>query len=143
MIDAASDELESVDFADRFLPAVIEARINLHMAAGHWDVVGNFARKVLLTDETNLNAWIALGCAVRRTESVTAARDLLLSIEPKLGKDNAIIHYNLACYLCLLGNIAGAKERLATACKMDGNFRAAALDDPDLKAMWDDIATMK
>jgi len=36
-----------------------------------------------------------------------------------------------------------AKKRLAIACKLDPELKASALDDPDLKAMWDDIASMK
>jgi hypothetical protein len=46
-----------------------------------------------------------------------------------------VLHYNLACYDSLLGELAGARKRLATACKMDGQFRAAAQDDPDLAAL--------
>jgi hypothetical protein len=40
-------------------------------------------------------------------------------------------------------DIEAAKVRLRLACKMGGNeFRALALDDEDLKPMWDSIAAM-
>jgi hypothetical protein len=39
--------------------------------------------------------------------------------------------------------MAEAKKRLGIACKMDKQWKEAALHDSDLKAIWDDIAAMK
>jgi hypothetical protein len=52
---------------------------------------------------------------------------------------SAELHYNLACYACLLGDMKEARQRLEIACKMDDHFKASALDE-DLRALWDDIA---
>lgn len=142
LLDQASDELEAVDFADRFTPEVMAARLDLHIAAKHWDIVANYARRLIDLDQDDVGAWIALGCAVRRTESVAAARDLLLKIEPIYGGTHAVIHFNLACYHCILGDIEAAKESLAKACRMNPRFKAAALDDPDLEGMWAQIAEL-
>ena len=53
------------------------------------------------------------------------------------------LHYNLACYACLLGKKPEAKRRLVTAFKMDKVWKQEALDDPDLKAMRAMITAMK
>jgi len=39
----------------------------------------------------------------------------------------------LACYECQLGEIKNAKNYLKEAFEIDSNWRAAALDDPDLQ----------
>lgn len=143
LIDQASDELEAVAFEDRFAPEVMAARLDLHTAAGHWDIVANFARRLLDLDKSDTCAWVALGCAVRRLESIEAARDLLASIADAEGATCATIQYNLACYLCLTGDIDGAKSRLAKACALNARFKEAGLDDPDLQRLWSHIAEMK
>ncbi len=51
--------------------------------------------------------------------------------------------FNLACYYCLLGDDAKARERLRKACKMEKQWKEAALDDPDLKAIWGDVEAIK
>ena len=68
---------------------------------------------------------------------------MLLKAEAIHGENSAILHYNLACYACQLGDIEEAKSRLSTACKMDPQFKATALDDPDLEAMWHEISNIK
>ena len=51
----------------------------------------------------------------------------------------AIFHYNLACYECQLGDLEKAKESLNQAFKLEPQFRVAALDDEDLRPLWDAI----
>lgn len=81
--------------------------------------------------------------ALRELQRVEEAKAVLLEAEPIHGKKCALLHYNLACYACLLGDHVEAKKRLRVACKMDKQWKRAALDDDDLKAMWEDIAAMK
>lgn len=49
------------------------------------------------------------------------------------------MHYNLACYDSVLGELEMAKARLQHALKIDPGMRLAALDDEDLKPLWDEI----
>jgi hypothetical protein len=51
----------------------------------------------------------------------------------------AAIKYNLACYLCQTGDFEKAKPYLKKAFKIDSNWRAAALEDEDLKLLWDSL----
>jgi len=48
----------------------------------------------------------------------------------------AIVHYNLACYECQLGDIAAAKKYLAKTFMLDPKYRIHALEDDDLVPMW-------
>lgn len=49
----------------------------------------------------------------------------------------ALLHYNLACYECLLGDIEVARARLKHAIRLDERLKAKALDEEDLKAIWE------
>jgi hypothetical protein len=50
-----------------------------------------------------------------------------------------IFHYNLACYVCQLGDLEKAKQSLHRAFKLDPGMRVMALDDEDLKPLWEAI----
>jgi hypothetical protein len=45
------------------------------------------------------------------------------------------LHYNLACYACLLGYLEEADKRLKRAIKLDKRFEDEWDKDPDLKAL--------
>lgn len=136
MLNEASDELEAIAFEDRLSAPVLTARLKLHMEAEHWEtVIGVGSRLAQMTPELK-EAWINWAYALRELNRVEEAKAVLLKAEPIQGEKCGLLHYNLACYLCLLGDIAGARERLQRACKMDKQWKAAALEDPDLERLW-------
>jgi len=45
----------------------------------------------------------------------------------------------LACYFCQTGDIQNAKNYLKKAFEIDPNYRIAALEDKDLKLLWDSL----
>jgi len=49
------------------------------------------------------------------------------------------IRYNLACYLCQLGDLESAKGYLKRAFEIDSSWRLQALEDEDLKPLWDSL----
>ena len=51
--------------------------------------------------------------------------------------DEAILHFNLACYHSLLGEFPAAKKHLNRAIKLDERFKVGAVEDDDLVGMWD------
>jgi hypothetical protein len=55
----------------------------------------------------------------------------------------AMIAFNLACYASVTGRMVEAKEGLRSAIKLDKDIRALALDDEDLKPLWDWIGGLK
>ena len=82
---------------------------------------------------------ISLAYATRRADSIQAAKELLLQAEPKFPKE-AIIKYNLACYFCQTGDIKTAKDYLKKAFEIDLSWRIAALEDEDLKSLWESLS---
>jgi hypothetical protein len=61
------------------------------------------------------------------------------AIHPKV----AMIAFNLACYASVAGRMEEAKERLRHAIDLDKDIRGLALDDEDLKPLWDWIAGLE
>lgn len=77
--------------------------------------------------------------ATRRADSIDQARVILVNaIERR--PNVATFHYSLACYICQLGELERAKTTLHTAFKLEPQYRAMALDDDDLKPLWEGIA---
>jgi Flp pilus assembly protein TadD len=135
LLEEAADELETIPVAERATAEVVTAYVELHMAARHWEVVTRVARELTELAPAEERGWIAWAYALRELQRVEEARAVLLQVEPQLGKTSALLHYNLACYECLLGNRAEAKRRLATACRMEKAFKEDAQHDPDLAAL--------
>jgi hypothetical protein len=61
------------------------------------------------------------------------------AIHPKV----AMIAFNLASYASVTGRMEEAKERLRHAIHFDKDVRGLALDDDDLKPLWDWIGGLK
>jgi len=140
MIKEASEELEAISNEARTTVEVQRVHVDLYMEAKRWDQVVNAAKPVCEATPTDDGAWIAWAYALRELQRVKEAQDVLLRAEPLHGATCAVLHYNLACYACLLGQMQEARRRLSLACKMDENSKAAAMEDDDLRALWDDIA---
>ena len=68
----------------------------------------------------------------------SSTKEILLNAESKFRKE-AIIKYNLACYCCQLGEIEKAKNYLKKAFDIDSTWRLQALDDEDLRPLWDSL----
>jgi tetratricopeptide (TPR) repeat protein len=143
MLTEASDELEAIEGEDRLLPEVLFVRCDLYMKAKQWDLLLAVSRELARRAPKHQEGWIGWANALRELNRVEEARAVLLEAERIHGKNCDVLHYNLACYACLLNDQAEAKRRLSMACKMGRKWKQTALDDPDLKAMWDDIAKIK
>jgi tetratricopeptide (TPR) repeat protein len=83
--------------------------------------------------------WItSYAYATRRAGSIPAAKEILLNAEPTFPHE-AIIKYNLACYFCQMGDTESAKNYLKKAFEIDSSWRMAALDDEDLRPLWNSL----
>ena len=56
---------------------------------------------------------------------------------------NAAIEFNLACYASVTGRMKEAKKRLRDAIAFDKDIRRLAIEDEDLKSLWDWIADLE
>ena len=142
MFDDAALVLEEIAPEDKNRNEVLGARVNLYMAAKKWDMAAAVASHLVKADPETAGWWISLAYALRRTESVEKAEAILLrarAIHPKV----AMIAFNLACYASITGRMDEAKERLRHAIELDKDIRALAIDDEDLKPLWEWIAGLE
>ena len=117
---------------DKTRTEILGARVNLYMAVAA-------ASHLVKVEPQNEAWWINLAYSVRRSEGIEQAEAILLrarAIHPKV----AMIALNLACYASVTGRMEDAKERLRNAIELDKDVRKLALDDEDLKPLWDWIA---
>ena len=121
---------------------VLAASVNLYMAAKKWDMAAAVANHLVKVNPQTAGGWIGLAYALRRTESVEKAEATLLraqAIHPKV----AMTAFDLACYASVTGRMEAAKERLRHAIELDKDIRILALDDEDLRPLWDWIAGLE
>ncbi|MCR4414929.1 MAG: tetratricopeptide repeat protein [Thermoguttaceae bacterium] len=82
------------------------------------------------SDPTNIRVWLALGWCHKRTSRLDLAigdMERALEYEPT----EALLHYNLACYLSLAGQKERAIAHLSKALAIDSDYRAMIETESD------------
>lgn len=104
-----------------------------HVPAGR---IGHFAQVELYLGVGAVHR----SCALHELKRTAEARDNLLCVVNRFERDH-VIYYNLACYECQLGRLEQAMQWLEMAFLLGGmrRMKLAALDDPDLEPLWDDV----
>ena len=93
------------------------------------------AKKLVDLDPADRQRSIALAYATRRADSIQAAKLILVDALEKHPSE-AMIHYNLACYECQLGDIPSAKKFIERALQLNPKMGRLALDAEDLQPLW-------
>jgi tetratricopeptide (TPR) repeat protein len=135
MWQEAADEIESLPPERRGDLDVLEVRIEIYREAKAWRLMEVVARELLRQMPEHPAPWLHLAYAVRRSESLSEAKEVLEAAIDNF-PDNATIHFNLGCYQCQLGDNERAKAHVARAIELNLDFRLQALDDPDLEPLW-------
>lgn len=81
-------------------------------------------------DPENIHIWLALGWCYKRTGRLDLAIDAIesaIACDP----DEALLHYNLACYCSLLGDKHRAVLSLSRSIEMEPSYRALAETESD------------
>ena len=90
--------------------------------------------------------WLHLAYATRRATggSEQAAFEILNPVAEKFPEEPTI-PYNLACYVCQMGRLSEARHWLRRALAIGGakQMKLMALNDKDLKPLWDEIPSME
>ena len=141
MLDDAALVLEEIAPEDKTRNEVLGARVGIYMAAKKWDMAAAVASHLVKVEPENSGWWINLAYAKRRCEGIESAEAILLRAR-ELHHDNAMIEFNLACYASVAGRFEEAKERLKRAVERDKQFQKLAIDDQDLRPLWDWIADL-
>ncbi|HEY0968609.1 MAG TPA: hypothetical protein VGD88_14550 [Opitutaceae bacterium] len=139
----AAAELAAIDPADQDLIEVLRVRSEYHMQAKEWESLINVAASLARRAPDDESGWISWAYALRELNRVEEARSVLQEAELRHGKTCGVLHYNLACYACLLGNHLEALRRLRRALRINEEWKQSALGDTDLQPLWPEIAEMK
>ena len=135
----ANAELEEIDAEVRHVAEVLTVRVSIYAGLEKWELMGTVAGRLAAHDPADAQWAISLAYATRRAQSIEAAKCILLEAVERLPEE-PILHYNLACYECQLGELEVAKARLAHAFELEPKCRLMALDDGDLAPLWDSLA---
>ena len=109
-------------------------RVDIYCGLKKWNLMREIAGRLCEFDPRNLQWAISYAYATRRSESIDAARNILINAMPKFPQES-IIYYNLACYDAVVGDLRAAREYLKKAFEIDSNWRSQALGDEDLKPL--------
>jgi tetratricopeptide (TPR) repeat protein len=134
----ADTELDKIDPFNRAAPEILAIRLAIYHGLKKWKLMQEIAKRLAEFQPDDIQWTISLAYATRRADSIHAAKEILLNAEPKFPKEG-IIKYNLACYSCHTGDIEMAKNYLKKAFEIDSSCRLNALNDEDLKPMWDSL----
>jgi tetratricopeptide (TPR) repeat protein len=138
MFTEADSELDKIDPFCRAVPEVLAVRLAIYRGLEKWELMQEVSERLRQWEPHNVQWTISLAYATRRAYSTATAMEILLNAVTKFPKEGAI-PYNLACYYCQLGQIEKAKCYLRKAFALDLNWRKAALEDEDLRPLWDTI----
>ena len=137
----ANAELEEIDPEVRHVPEVLAVRVEIYRALEKWELMQTVAKKLTECDPENPRWPLAWAFATRRADSLDAARRILTEAW-KIHEKEALFPFNIACYMCQLGQVEIAKGMLEVAFRLDPKIRLCALDDEDLRPLWDSIAAL-
>ena len=132
----ANEQLENIGPFNRVAPEVLALRVEIYRGLEKWDLMQEIAQRLHEFSPQDVQWVISYAYATRRSESIDAARNILINALPKFPQES-IIYYNLACYDAVVGDLRAAREYLKKAFEIDSNWRLQALDDEDLKPLWD------
>jgi tetratricopeptide (TPR) repeat protein len=105
------------------------------------EIAPEVASHLVKTEPGTSGWWINLAFATRRCDGIESAEEILLRAR-ELHHDNAIIEFNLACYASVTGRFEEAKAMLKRAVELDKQFQKLAIDDEDLRPLWDWIVDL-
>lgn len=88
-------------------------------------------------DPENIQVWLALGWCYKRTGRLELAIDAIESAMA-VAPDEALLHYNLACYCSLAGNKERAIQALARSLEIEPAYRERIDSETDFDPLRSD-----
>ncbi|HEY4414906.1 MAG TPA: tetratricopeptide repeat protein [Verrucomicrobiae bacterium] len=138
----AEAELRAITPVMHNHPEVLAVRYEVLAKKNCWQQCVETAETLVhLAPESHLG-WIQRSFALHEMKRTTAALEKLLPAA-QLFPEVITIHYNLACYECVLGNLDRSKAYLTIVFKLAAEqdcvaeWRSQLVEDPDLKSLRD------
>ena len=139
----ADEELTHLAAEYRAHPYVLEMCYKIYSESGKWEMAAETAQS--LTEALPKNQWgyFYKAYALHELKRTREAYDTLKAVIRKFPKHQTM-HFNLACYSCVLGDLKEAMQWLKKAINLPGekNIREFALKDRDLEPLWKEIGEM-
>ena len=109
----------------------------------NWSLALEVARQIVQKAPDWPEGWIHQSYTLHELRRTEEAWNELLSVAARFTEES-VIPYNLACYACQMGNLAGAKNWLRKAAQLQSKeeIRKAALNDPDLAPIRDYVQAL-
>jgi len=143
MLDDARQAYEQLSTPTKQSVEGLTLLMEIHRAAGNTPDLEAVAERLCVVDSDNVDRWIDLALVLSEEAMLDNARELLLEAVDRF-PDTALVHFHLARFECILGNLLVAKEHLARSKKLCPVCRVLALtDEADLLPIWADHNTPK
>jgi tetratricopeptide (TPR) repeat protein len=130
--DCAWEELERLNEAERDLPEMQEVKLALLMRQKRWPEAIQVGRELCRIEPDLPMPFIHTAFCLHELGETWEALQMLRR-GPNCLQQDALFHYNSACYLAVLGFDDEAREQLRTAFALDDSLQENARTDPDLK----------
>src|SRR5260370_32466411 len=98
----ANEEIEKVDPYKRTAPEILALHVAIYRGLKKWELMAAISKRLAEFQPDDVQWMVSFAYAVRRANSIEAAKEILLEAEQKFPKE-AIIKYNLACYFSSFG----------------------------------------
>src|SRR5688572_11754000 len=132
----ALQALEEIPAPYQSTPDILEFRCHLYLGAKQWDLAAALAQRMAETQPDEPGHWISWAFAVRRLHSIEAAEKILLEAGSR-HPECTTIHFNLACYAAQTNRLDLAAVRLQEAIRLEPRMAVQAIQDPDLKPLFE------
>lgn len=143
--DDALAELEAMSAKNQRHPDALEMQWLIQAEQKHWSAALTTATRLVQTAPERPAGWLHRAYAMRRVPEggLQQAWDLLLPAFDKFPGES-VIPYNLSCYACQLGELDESRKwfTLALQSGKKDTLKHMALQDDDLRALWDEIRKM-
>ncbi|EDY81702.1 tetratricopeptide repeat domain protein [Verrucomicrobiia bacterium DG1235] len=127
----AAAELDEICEADRLQDDVLSMRAKLYLETNNWEVLAAVSEQLATQSPEIPHAWVHWAYALRELNRNAEAKSVALR-GLKHHPQEAVLHFNLACYCSLLDQLPEASKYLDAAIKLDKTFKEEAKTDPDL-----------
>lgn len=136
MVADAREELGRISRVDERKPEVLGIWVELYLAEERWEEMADLSRDLAKDHHDQTQWWVHWAYALREQQQVKEAKEVALrGLERH--PDEPILHFNLACYLSLLGEFDEASDHMNRAISLDKRFEEESVQDPDLVGLWD------
>ena len=135
MPEMAEEELAALPPHLAALPIILDARLAILMHQQAWSQAVETGLTGCATAPGQPSFFIHTAFCLHELGRTEEAH-LLLQSGPSALRREPLYHYNMGCYLTVLGRLHEASQHLAEAFRKDGSLKEFARSDRDLRPIW-------